>query len=118
LPKGTLIVSAANERPFMVRVIRWDKTRLRRRAGCMTSPTRDSKRTTAALVAPVAAAIPAPTPLVEEIPAHGGDEAAAAVIATPTKTASSPRAKAPPKGRKAPVAVVAEDPFAAASSHE
>ena len=38
LPKGTLIVSAANERPFMVRVIRWDKTRLRRRAGCMGSP--------------------------------------------------------------------------------
>jgi len=36
LPKGTLIVSAANERPFMVRVIRWDRTRLRRRAGCMT----------------------------------------------------------------------------------
>ncbi len=35
LPKGTLIVSAANERPFMVRVIRWDKTRLRRRAGCL-----------------------------------------------------------------------------------
>jgi len=31
LPKGTLIVSAANERPFMVRVIRWDKTHLRRR---------------------------------------------------------------------------------------
>jgi len=39
LPKGTLIVSAANERPFMVRVIRWDKTRLRRRAGCMTRST-------------------------------------------------------------------------------
>jgi len=36
LPKGTLIVSAANERPFMVRVIRWDRTRLRRRAGCVT----------------------------------------------------------------------------------
>jgi len=39
LPKGTLIVSAANERPFMVRVIRWDKTRLRRRAGCMIRST-------------------------------------------------------------------------------
>jgi len=39
LPKGTLIVSAANERPFMVRVIRWDRTRLRRRAGCMTIAT-------------------------------------------------------------------------------
>lgn len=40
LPKGTLIVSAANERPFMVRVIRWDTTRLRRRQGAMlvTSP--------------------------------------------------------------------------------
>jgi len=38
LPKGTLIVSAANERPFMVRVIRWDRTRLRRRAGCLTPP--------------------------------------------------------------------------------
>ncbi len=118
LPKGTLIVSAANERPFMVRVIRWDKTRLRRRAGCMTSPTRGNKRTTAALVVPVAPAIPAPTPLVEETPAHGGDEAAVAVIAAPTKTATTPRAKAPPKGRKAPVAVVAEAPFAAASSDE
>ncbi len=37
LPRGTLIVSAANERPFMVRVIRWDKTRLRARAGCVDS---------------------------------------------------------------------------------
>jgi len=39
LPKGTLIVSAANDRPFLTRVIRWDKTALRRRAGCITTPT-------------------------------------------------------------------------------
>jgi len=39
LPKGTLIVSAANERPFMVRVIRWDRTRLRRRQGAMVART-------------------------------------------------------------------------------
>jgi len=119
LPKGTLIVSAANERPFMVRVIRWDKTRLRRRAGCMTPPTRDSKRTTAALVVPVAPAIPAPTPLVEEIPAHGGHEAAVAVIAARTQTATPPsRTKTPAKGRKRAVAVIDEDPFAAASGDE
>jgi len=119
LPKGTLIVSAANERPFLVRVIRWDKTRLRRRAGCMTSPTRGNKRTTAALVVPVAPAIPAPTPLVEDIPAHGGHEAAVAVIAAPTKTTTTPsRTKAPAKGRKRAVAVIDEDPFALASRDE
>ncbi len=39
LPKGTLIVSAANERPFMVKVIRWDRTRLRRRQGAITEGT-------------------------------------------------------------------------------
>jgi len=119
LPKGTLIVSAANERPFMVRVIRWDRTGLRRRAGCMTSPTHSNKRTTAALVVPVAPAIPAPTPLVEEIPAHGGHEAAVAVIATRTQTATPPsRTKTPAKGRKRAVAVIDEDPFAAASGDE
>jgi len=119
LPKGTLIVSAANERPFMVRVIRWDKTRLRRRAGCMTSPTHSNKRTTAALVAPVAAAMTAPPPLMEETPAHGGDEAAVAVIAAPTLTATTPsRTKAPAKGRKRTVAVIDEDPFALASGDE
>jgi len=119
LPKGTLIVSAANERPFMVRVIQWDKTRLRRRAGCMTSPTRRNKRTTAALVVPVAPAIPAPTSLVEEIPAHGGHEAAVAVIAARTQTATPPsRTKIPTKGRKRAVAVIDEDPFAAASGDE
>jgi len=37
LPKGTLIVSAANERPFMVKTIQWERTRLRKRAGCITS---------------------------------------------------------------------------------
>jgi len=119
LPKGTLIVSAANERPFLVRVIQWDKTRLRRRAGCMTSPTRRNKRTTAALVVPVAPAIPAPTSLVEEIPAHGGHEAAVAVIAARTQTATPPsRTKTPTKGRKRAVAVIDEDPFAAASGDE
>jgi len=119
LPKGTLIVSAANERPFMVRVIRWDRTRLRRRAGCMTAPTRRNKGTTAARVVPITAAIPAPPPLAEEIPPHGGDEAAGAVIATPTHTATTPaRAKAPAKGRKRAVAVIDEDPFATASRDE
>jgi len=119
LPKGTLIVSAANERPFMVRVIRWDKTHLRRRAGCMTSPTRGNKRTTAALVVPVAPAIPAPTPLVEEIPAHVGHEAAVAVIAARTQTATPPsRTKTPAKGRKRAGAVIDEDPFATASGDE
>jgi len=120
LPKGTLIVSAANERPFMVRVIRWDKTRLRRRAGCMTSPTRGNKRTTAALVAPVAAAIPAPTPLVEdtppaeEMPAHGNDEGAAAVMVAPPTKAPTPRTKAPTKSRKPRATAPDEDPVAAA----
>jgi len=39
LLKGTLIVSAANERPFMVRIAPWyGSLRLRRRAGCMDSP--------------------------------------------------------------------------------
>jgi len=51
LPKGTLIVSAANDRPFIVRVIRWDRTRLRRRAGCLTPP---------APIASIAAHEPAP----------------------------------------------------------
>jgi len=120
LPKGTLIVSAANERPFMVRVIRWDKTRLRRRAGCMTSPTRGNKRTTAALVAPVAAAIPAPTPLVEdtppaeEMPAHGNDEGAVAVMVAPPTKAPTPRTKAPTKSRKPRATAPDEDPVAAA----
>ena len=51
LPKGTLIISAANDRPFIVRVIRWDRTRLRRRAGCLTPP---------APIASIAAHEPAP----------------------------------------------------------
>jgi len=50
LPKGTLIVSAANERPFMVRVIRWDKTRLRRRQGAMPEGTPRAPSTAAPIV--------------------------------------------------------------------
>jgi len=60
LPKGTLIVSAANERPFMVRVIRWDKTRLRRRQGAMPEAT---------------PAATTPTPSVESTPTVGTVEA-------------------------------------------
>jgi type IV secretory pathway TraG/TraD family ATPase VirD4 len=133
LPKGTLIVSEANERPFMVRVIRWDKTRLRRRAGCMTSPTHSNrnKPRTEALVAPVATAIPAPTPPVEdtppveempahaaeEMPAHGTDEGAIAVMVAPPEKAATPRTKAPPKSRKPRATVPAEDPVATARKY-
>ncbi len=60
LPKGTLIVSAANERPFMVKVIRWDRTRLRRRQGAMTEGT---------------PATPTLTPIVESAPAVATAEA-------------------------------------------
>jgi len=119
LPKGTLIVSAANERPFMVRVIRWDKTRLRRRAGCMTTPARRDRRTPATRVVPatgdtpptpvepivMAAVRPEPAqPAVEErtpetIPAQEADDGAVAGMATPAtrgadlpaKPATSPR---------------------------
>jgi len=131
LPKGTLIVSAANERPFMVRVIRWDKTRLRRRAGCMTGPAHGGQPLTPAVaasaplntppapIAPrgVAVGQPEPLPSVEQIPAHGDDAAAAAAAASapPVKTTARPRAKAVAKGRGKPVAVIDEDPFATAT---
>jgi len=134
LPKGTLIVSAANERPFMVRVIRWDKTRLRRRAGCMTGPAHGGQSTTPAVgasaplhtppapVAPIGVAVGQPEPMspVEEIPAHGNDAAPAAASAPSVKTAArprakTPRAKAPAKGRGETVAVLDEDPFATAA---
>jgi len=136
LPKGTLIVSAANERPFMVRVIRWDKTRLRRRAGCMTSPTRGHTPTTAALIVPVAPTIPAPTPPVEdtppveempahaaeempanaaeEMPAHGNDEGAVAVMVAPPEKAATPRTKTATKSRKPRATVPDKGPVAAA----
>ncbi len=60
LPKGTLIVSTANERPFMVKVIRWDRTRLRRRQGAMTEGT---------------PATPTLAPIVESAPAVATAEA-------------------------------------------
>jgi len=120
LPKGTLIVSAANERPFMVRVIRWDKTRLRRRAGCMASPARTERtRPPVALDAPASAVQAEPTSFVEEIPARGDDEppvaATVPVGAPPVTKATTPRAKAPAKGRQPRVTVPDDDPFATAS---
>jgi len=58
LPKGTLIVSAANERPFMVKTIQWERTRLRKRAGCIGGEPRimkaDSKAPGRALTPPAA----------------------------------------------------------------
>jgi len=97
-------------------------------AGCMTSPTRRNKRTTAALVAPVAAAIPAPTPPVEdtplveempahaaeEMPAHGNDEGAVAVMFAPPTKAATSRTKAPTKSRKPRATVPDKGPVAAA----
>jgi len=120
LPKGTLIVSAANERPFMVRVIRWDKTRLRRRAGCMASPAcTERTRPPVALDAPASAVQAEPTSFVEEIPARGDDEppvaATVPVGAPPVTKATTPRAKAPAKGRQPRVTVPDDDPFATAS---
>jgi len=123
LPKGTLIVSAANERPFMVRVIRWDKTRLRRRAGCMASPACiERTRPPVALDAPASVVQAEPTSFVEEIPARGDDEtpvaATAPVVAPPVTKATTPRAKAPAPRRRPRVTVPDDDPFATASSDD
>jgi type IV secretory pathway TraG/TraD family ATPase VirD4 len=120
LPKGTLIVSAANERPFMVRVIRWDKTRLRRRAGCMASPARTERtRPPVALDAPASVVQAEPTSFVEETPARGDDETPVAatvpVVAPPVTKATAPRAKAPATRRQPRVTVPDDDPFATAS---
>lgn len=112
LPKGTLIVSAANERPFMVRVIRWDKTRLRRRAGCMASPARTERtRPPVALDAPASVVQAEPTSFVEETPVA----ATVPVVAPPVTKATAPRAKAPATRRQPRVTVPDDDPFATAS---
>ncbi len=123
LPKGTLIVSAANERPFMVRVIRWDKMRLRRRAGCMASPACiERTRPPVALDAPASVVQAEPTSFVEEIPARGDDEtpvaATAPVVAPPVTKATTPRAKAPAPRRRPRVTVPDDDPFATVSSDD
>jgi len=129
LPKGTLIVSAANERPFMVRVIRWDKTSLRRRAGCMTTPAcTERTRPPVAPVAPVALDAPAsvvqaePTSFVEETPAHGDDDppvaATVPVGAPPVTKATTPRAKAPAPRRKPRVTVPDDDTFVTATARD
>jgi len=120
LPKGTLIVSAANERPFMVRVIQWNKTRLRRRAGCMASPAcTERTRLPLTLDAPAPVVQADPTSLVEEIPARGDDEppvaATVPVGAPPVTKATTPRAKAPATRRRPRVTVPDDDPFASTS---
>ncbi len=62
----------------------------------------------------------------ETIPAQEADDGAVAGMATPAtrgaelpaKPATPPRTKAPAKGRKAPVAVPDDDPFATATARD
>ncbi len=140
LPEGYLILNGLHARPTLVRAVPWYKVRAlrhlaaranelgRRRAHLPVAQTRaphipwdmemERDREPARGASPIAPTEPATAtpeePATEKTvatPAPAPDKAAATSPRTP-------RAKAPAKGRTAPVAVADEDPFAAASKDE
>jgi len=140
LPEGAAILNGYHARPVLVRSLPWYKdrrlrrlaaranARQRRRARAHVTPVAQTPaqrlpwdgeiprdQDAARASSPIAPMEPAPEKPVTEKTVATPDTTASATATVPATPPRTPRAKAPAKGRKAPVAVPDDDPFAAAS---